>query len=236
MTRFITLLSGKGGVGKTSTTVNLGHALAKLGKRVVLVDANFATANLGLHLGVLEPKGTVNHFIRGEKGLREVIHLHDSGFSFIPASPSYAEFQKTNPSKIGKLFNHLDKTCDFVLVDAPSGLGPELHHLLKHSDETLIVTNPQLSSVMEALKSCTLADAKESSVTGVVLNKSHGGRHEMSISEIESILGSRVIANVRHDRRVHKAQHAQMPLGAKYWWGRSKREYEKLASFLAMDF
>ena len=190
MTRFVTLLSGKGGVGKTSTTVNLGHALAARGKKVILVDANLATANLGLHLGVLKPRGTVNNFLRGEKALREIMHGHESGFSFIPASTSYAEFQKTNPMKIGKLLSHLDKTCDFVLIDAPSGLGPEIHELLKHSDEALVVTNPQLSSVMEALKSLKLAQARDNIISGVVLNMSNRGRHEMSHSDVEEILGS----------------------------------------------
>ena len=185
MTRFVTLLSGKGGVGKTSTTVNLGHALAARGKKVILVDANLATANLGLHLGVLKPRGTVNNFLRGEKALREIMHGHESGFSFIPASTSYAEFQKTNPMKIGKLLSHLDKTCDFVLIDAPSGLGPEIHELLKHSDEALVVTNPQLSSVMEALKSLKLAQARDNIISGVVLNMSNRGRHEMTHSDVE---------------------------------------------------
>jgi septum site-determining protein MinD len=236
MTRFVTLLSGKGGVGKTSTTVNLGHALAAIGKKVVLVDANLQTANLGLHLGVLKPKGTVNHFLRGEKSLREVMHSHKSGFTFIPASTSYMEFQKTNSMKIGKLLTNLDRTCDFVLIDAPSGLGPDLHEVLKHSDEAIVVSTAHLSSIMEAVKCVRLAQARDNFVSGVVLNMTNRGRHEMTMSEVEEALGAKVLANIRHDRKVHKSQHAQVPLGAKYKWGQAKKGYDQLAKFLAMEF
>jgi len=64
MTKFVALVSGKGGVGKTTCTLSLGHALASLGKEVVLVDGNIATPNLALHLGLMNPEGTLNQFLR----------------------------------------------------------------------------------------------------------------------------------------------------------------------------
>ena len=70
MTRFITLVSGKGGVGKTTTAINLGQALTDMGKKVVVVDANLVTPNIGIHLGVMNPEGTINKFLRKEKDLK----------------------------------------------------------------------------------------------------------------------------------------------------------------------
>ena len=116
MTKFIALISGKGGVGKTTATLNLGHALSNLGKKVLLLDANFMTPNLALSLGYLNPEGTVNKFLRKERNIKEVTYLHESGISIIPASPSYEEFLKTNPQNLTEIFEHLDNSADFVLA------------------------------------------------------------------------------------------------------------------------
>ncbi len=239
MTRFIAVVSGKGGVGKTSVTLNLGHSLSQQGKKVVLVDANLATANLGHHLGKVSHTGTLNQFLRKEKHLREIIHNHQSGFSYIPASSSYREFQRTNPQRIGKVVEHLNKTHDFVLFDAPSGMGPELSSLLTHTDESLIVTTPTLSSVMEALKSIELAKSKGNVITGVVLNMTHGGKHELTEKEVKELLGVPVIANIEHNRRIHKAQHNGVPLAAHSFfskYSRPSKSFRQLSEFILMNF
>src|SRR3989344_6573746 len=131
MTKFIAFVSGKGGAGKTTATLNVGQALTTLGKKVILVDANLVTPNLAIHLGFMNPEGTLNKFLRKEKSLKEITYLHESGLSLIPASPSLSEYQKTNPQKLNKLFDLLKNTADFVLIDAPSGLGYDVHQILK---------------------------------------------------------------------------------------------------------
>ena len=88
------------GVGKTTSTLNVGQALVNLGKNVVLLDGNIATPNLAIHLGFMNPEGTLNKFLRREKSLTEITYLHESGISVIPSSPSYAEFQKTSLQKM----------------------------------------------------------------------------------------------------------------------------------------
>ncbi len=233
------LISGKGGVGKTSVTVNLGHSLAKKGKKVVLVDANMATANLGHHLGKVSHSSTINEFLRKEKHIHEVLKEHELGFSYIPASSSFIEFQKTDPSRIGKVMEHLDRAHDIVLLDAPSGMGPELSTLLNHTDEVLVVTTPTLSSVMEALKSLEVAKSKGNVVTGVVLNMTHKGKHELSEKEVKELLRVPIIANIPHDRKMHKAQHKGVPLAAMGFFSkRSKpaKEFSRLSNFVLMNF
>src|SRR3989344_6455381 len=102
MTKFIAFVSGKGGVGKTTSTLNVGQALASLGKEVVLVDANIVTPNLAIQLGFMNPEGTLNKFLRKEKSLKEITYLHESGISLIPASPSFHEYQKTKSKDLSK--------------------------------------------------------------------------------------------------------------------------------------
>jgi len=234
MTRFIALVSGKGGVGKTTSTLNLGHALACLGKKVLLLDANLVTPNLALHLGMLTPDGTLNQFLRKEKSLQEVTHLHESGVSLIPSSPSYSEYQKTNSQSLSEIFEHLDDTADYVLIDSPSGLGYEVSQVLKNSDEALIVVNPNLSSVMDGLKTIQLAKENQNIITGAILNMSNNGRSELKPSEVARILGIPIIANIKHDRKVRKSLHQQSPLTYLYPRSKSAKGFKAVAEYISL--
>lgn len=235
MTKFVALVSGKGGVGKTTTALNLGYALTKRERKVILLDANLVTPNLAINLGLINPGGTVNKFLRREKTLQEVIYLHESGISLIPASPSYSEFQKTNAQNLTEIFEHLDEMADFVLVDAPSGLGYEVNQVLKNCDEVLIVANPNLSSMIDALKTIQLAKVNNNFIMGIILNMTNNGRNEMKLKEVEEILGYPVIANVKYDRKIRKSLHRKMPLNYLYPRSKSAREFNKIAEFLCQE-
>ncbi|MBU1111539.1 MAG: MinD/ParA family protein, partial [Nanoarchaeota archaeon] len=127
MTRFIALISGKGGVGKTTLTLALARSLSKLGKRVLVLDANFETPNLALHLGLLQPKATLNQFLNKEKALQNIIHEHeDCQFAIIPTSPALSDCRGNSSQNLSKIFDHLENTYDFVLVDCPSGMGEKV--------------------------------------------------------------------------------------------------------------
>lgn len=232
MTRFIALLSGKGGVGKTTATINISQALVDMGRKVVVVDANLVTPNVGIHLGLTNPRGTLNQFLRKEKSLKEVMHLHESGLSVIPASCFYAEFQKTNPQKLSEVFEHLDDTADFVVVDSPSGLGFDVQHVLKNCDEAIVVVTPTLSSLIDALKSVELAKSTNTVIAGVMLNMTHRGRNELSPQEVESVLGYPVIANVRMHRNVRKAAFHQLPVTYAYPRSRAAKQFHVMAAHL----
>jgi septum site-determining protein MinD len=232
MTRFVALVSGKGGVGKTTSTLNIGQSLVTLGSKVILLDANIVTPNLAIQLGFVKPEGTVNKFLRKEKSLKEVTYLHESGISIIPASPSYNEFQKTDPQNLTEIFEHLDDTVDFVLVDAPSGLGYEISQVLKNTDEVIIIVNPNLSSVMDALKTIRLAKENNNIIGGVLLNMSNGGRYELKKIEIEEILNQPILANVKYTRKMRKALHKKLPLHYLYPRSSAAKEFRKVAEHL----
>ncbi|MEK6951284.1 MAG: P-loop NTPase [Nanoarchaeota archaeon] len=235
MTRFIAFVSGKGGVGKTTAAIAVSQALHNLDKKTILIDANLVTPNIGLHLGILQPRNTLNRFLRKEKELAEITHEHESGLSFIPASPSYTEFQKMDPQKLSEVYEHLDGAADFVIVDAPSGLGYEVSEVLKNSDEVLLVVTPTLSSVIDALKTIELAKAHHNLVLGVVLNMSNKGKHELSSEKVEEILGQKIIANIPFHHKVRKALHRQAPVNYLYRWSKPAREFKKVAQQLCME-
>ncbi len=235
MTRFIAIVSGKGGVGKTTTAINIGQALTDLGKRVIVVDANLVTPNIGIHLGIMNPEGTINKFLRKEKDIKDITYHHESGLTFIPASPSYSEFQKTNPQKLTEIFEHLDNTADYVLIDAPSGLGYEVSQILKNSDEALIVTTPNLSSVMDALKTIQMARAHDNTIPGIVLNMTHwASRHELTPQEIERIVNYPILAKIKVDSSIRKSLHRQVPLNYIQPHSRSARQFKNIAEYITL--
>ena len=232
MTKFIAIISGKGGVGKTTTILNLGSALMKRGKKVILLDANFMTPNLSLHLGVPSPKSHLNDFLKKKKSLNEVIHIHHSGLNFIPSSISYQDFKKTNPENLSEGFEHLENLADFVLVDSPAGLGHELIHILKNTDETIVIVNPNLSSLVDALKAIELAQENNNIISGIVLNMTNKGKHELHKKDVEETLGHPIVANVQLDKKIRKALYQQVPSYYLSPRSRSSKEYDKLAKHL----
>ncbi len=235
MTKFIAVVSGKGGVGKTTTALNLAQALTDLGRKTVILDANLVTPNIAIHLGIMNPECTINKFLRNEKSIKDITYMHECGVSFIPASPSYVEFQKTNVQQLTEIFEHLDETAEFVVIDAPSGLGYEVTQILKNSDEAIIVANPTLSSVMDALKTIHLARDHDNIVAGVVLNMTNRGRNELKQDEVQRILGQSIIANVKLDRKIRKSAYQQTPLVYKYPRSRSAKQYKQIAAYLSLQ-
>jgi len=232
LTKFIAVVSGKGGAGKTTTAINLGYALNKLGKKVIILDANFATPNLASHLGLTSPQATLNDFLKKKKSLHEITHLHHSGLTFIPSSISYQDFKKAQPDKLAEIFEHLENMAEFVIVDSPAGLGYELVQILKNTDEAIIVTNPHLSSVIDSLKTIELVHEHHNAIPGFVLNLSNKGKKELKPREIENTLEIPLIANIPSDKRIRKALYKQTPSIHLYPRSTSSKQYFKLAEHI----
>ena len=235
MTRFIAVISGKGGVGKTNCTINLGQALTYLGRSTTLLDANLVTPNLAINLGLMDPEGTVNKFLQRKKNISEVMYAHENGFTLIPASPSFSEYQNTETTEFSRVFEKLDERSDFVLIDAPSGLGQDVKNILENSDEVILVVNPTLSSVMDALKSAHLATSHNNIVAGFLLNMSHKGKLELSEQEVSDILGYPILGNIRNCKKVRKSAHRRVPLVAAFPKSKPARQYMKVAEYLCLE-
>jgi septum site-determining protein MinD len=100
MSRIITITSGKGGVGKTTTSINLGAAINAFGREVIVVDANLTTPNVGLHLGAPIVPISLNHVLSGKAKLTEAMYEHESGTKIIPSSLSVSELRRLDPDKL----------------------------------------------------------------------------------------------------------------------------------------
>jgi len=233
MTRVITIISGKGGVGKTTLTSNLASALAQLGQDVIAVDANLTTPNLGIHLGLHFAPNTLHQVLKGELKLKDATYPHALGFKVIPASMSVEDLTGVDPGKLYEVTLNLLGKADFVLMDAAAGLGREAVSAINASEEILVITNPDLPSVSDALKTVKLAESLDKKIIGVVVNKVRGRGYELTKEEIEEMVGYPVISQIPDDRDVVKSLSMKVPVVNYNYASPASIEFRRLAHSLA---
>jgi septum site-determining protein MinD len=150
--RRIVLTSGKGGVGKTTTTANLGAALAKRGARVVLIDADIGLRNLDLVLGV-EKRIVFDlvEVVEGRCQLRQAL-IRDKRFETLSILPAAQTRDKTAVSELqfAKVVEDVAELCDFVLIDCPAGIEHGFRNAIAGAAEAIVVTTPEVSAIRDA--------------------------------------------------------------------------------------
>ncbi len=212
MTRLICVSSGKGGVGKTTVTSNIGAALTEFGTDTIVLDANLTNPNLGFHLGIpLYPK-TLHDVLKGEAHITEAMYIHNSGLRVVPAGLSIEDLVDTSPENLSDVLLDTVGEPDFVLVDSAAGLGNESINAIEASDELLVVTNPNLPAVTDALKTVNVAEEAGTDVLGVVLNRVTDHDAELDVSEVESMLGHEVIMDIPQHEKIQEALSVKKPM------------------------
>ncbi|MEK6854882.1 MAG: cell division ATPase MinD [Nanoarchaeota archaeon] len=232
MSRIITITSGKGGVGKTTTAINLATALNFFGKDVIIVDANLTTPNVGLHLGAPIVPISLNHVLSGKAKISDAIYEHESGTKIIPSSLSINELRKINHSKLKELSKKLKKMADIIIFDSAAGLGDEAIAAIESGDELIIVTNPEIPAVTDALKTSKLIEQLGKSVKGVIVTKVNGSKSEMPVSNIRDMLELPILGVIPEDKRVQSALAMKDALIHVYPKCKASLEYKRIAARL----
>ncbi len=150
--KFITVISGKGGTGKTSFIINYAIALSKKGKKVALVDADLGMANMDILLKIT-PIHTLADVIRGDKALEEVIVDAPGNVKLVPGGSGLQELSYLNPYQLERIFSgfeYLENNFDYVLIDTSSGLSKNINEFVFTSQETIIVTTPEPHAISDA--------------------------------------------------------------------------------------
>jgi len=205
MARVIVVSSGKGGVGKTTLVANLASALAEFGHSVIAVDCNMTTSNLGIHLGIpLYPK-TLQDVLDGKARIKDAMYFHPRGFRVVPADVSLSKSVIPRAHDLIDVFYKLVEDTDFVVVDSAAGLGHEALASLDAADEVIIVTNPELPALTDALKLKNLADNFATHNLGVVVNKVKKESSEYHIADVENFLDSSILGVIPDDPAVRDA-------------------------------
>jgi len=230
MTQIISVISGKGGVGKTTFVANLGAALAELGQKVLVIDGNLSGANLGLHLGLSNfYPFSLNDVLRGTVSISHSLYRHKLGFDVIPASLIDIE---VNPRRLKYVLSETIADKDFVIIDSAAGIDNEVRAAIEASDSVIIVTNPEIPAIVDALRAKTLAEKSKKTILGVVLNKVRNEKFELSDKETENILDAPIIARIPHHKKVRESIAAKTPVVAYAPYSPPSVEIKKLSYML----
>ncbi|MFC1753510.1 P-loop NTPase [Thermoproteota archaeon] len=228
MTKFIAVISGKGGVGKTTVAINLALALLSVGRRTVLLDADLHTPNVGLHLGAhFSPKNSYDVIEDGESIL-DVSYRHISGLQMIPAK-LHADISITHFNKLAGKLRELDDSAEIVLVDMPSGLNSDLKVMLEKCDHSIVVATPDFPSVTSALKAIRLSHDLGKQVLGAVVNMESRDDFEMGKEEIEAMLGTRVLVSIPDESSIRESISLRKPVMYSHPQSVSAEMFRKLA-------
>ncbi|MEM5772807.1 MAG: cell division ATPase MinD [Candidatus Aenigmatarchaeota archaeon] len=213
MARIIGIVSGKGGVGKTTLTINLGSALSQFfKKRVTLIDCNITTSHLGLYLGMYYCPITLNKVLRGESDIEEAIYDHFTGMKVVPASLSVSELEGVDVTLLRESIKPIEEKNDIILLDGSPGLGREAMACLKACDEVLYVTSPYVPSVIDIVKYQEVVNELNLKPIGIVLNAVDRARYEMNSKEIEELVRLPVLASIPYDKNIKKSLSLKMPV------------------------
>ncbi|MBS3105884.1 AAA family ATPase [Candidatus Woesearchaeota archaeon] len=226
--KIIGIISLKGGVGKTSTVANLGAVLAtNFNKKILVIDANFSAPNLGLHVGLVDPKTTIHDVMLNKASINEAIYKHDSGFHLIPGA--YIS-RKLNPSKLKQKISFLKDYYDVILIDSSPTLNEELLATMMASDELFVVTSPDYPTLSTTLRAVKLAKQKKVPITGLILNRVRGKKFELGIKDIEDASQVPVLGVLPEDIKVPESIYCTTPVSLYKPTSSSAIGFKKLAA------
>ena len=227
MSKVIGVMSFKGGVGKSVTTINLAAGLHKLGKRVLIVDGNFLSPNLHLYLGLLKPKKSLKNIIREGIDPQNAIYEHKSGIHLLPCS----FYKDVDLKRFGEIIRKLRERYDYIVVDSGPSYTEEVIAVLMVCDELIFVATPDYPTLAATVKISKFVKFKNVKVRGIVLNRVRKKRFELGWRDIEKTVGVDVIAEIREDMKMMKAVRAFGPVVGMRW-SSSGKGFLKLAKKL----
>lgn len=161
---------GKGGVGKTTTTINLGVVLGQAGHDVVVVDADLAMTNLGQQLGIDHEPG-IHQVLAGDAPVRDAVVKGPGGLAAITGDRELDSFAAADPTELGRVLELLSVAYDVVLVDTGSGVQRNSVVAFREADEVLLVTTPRDVAIEDANRTATIAADADCPTVGAVVNR-----------------------------------------------------------------
>ena len=208
MSEVIVVTSGKGGVGKTTTTANIGTGLAALGKSVVLIDTDIGLRNLDVVMG-LENRIVYNlvDVIEGNCRMKQAL-IRDKRYPSLYLLPSAQTRDKTcvSPEQMKKLIQDLRLSYDYIILDCPAGIEQGFKNAIAGAERAIVVTTPEVSAIRDADRIIGLLEANEFQKIELVINRLRYDmirRGEMmTIDDVIDILAIPLVGSVPDDENV----------------------------------
>ncbi len=241
-TKIIAVTSGKGGVGKTNVVANLAVCLSEMGKKVVVLDADFGLANIDVLLG-LTPRFHLGHVLFGNKTLTEIMVQGPKGIRIIPASSGLqrlSELTQEQRSQLVESFADLGSDTDYLLVDTAAGISTNVIHFLMAAHEVIVVSAPEPTAIVDAYATIKIILAEDPSKPVHVLINSVQAESEARevFSQINTVvkrfLNCEVsfLGHVERDGHVRQAVRSQVLVTHLYPSAPASRCFRSLAHTL----
>jgi len=174
--KIVAVTSGKGGVGKTNVVANLSVCLSELGKKVVVLDADFGLANLDVLMG-LTPRYHLGHVLFGNKLLAEIMVQGPQGIRIIPASSGLqrmSELTVAQRNHLKESFTNLDSDTDYFIIDTAAGISRNVIHFLLSAQEVIVVSAPEPTAIVDAY-----------AIIKIILAEDHDKNIQVLINSVE---------------------------------------------------
>ncbi len=244
--RVIAVTSGKGGVGKSSVSVNLAIQFKRLGKNVIILDADFGLANVEVMFGVI-PRYNLSDLLYNGKELKEIICDGPEGIKFISGGSgiaNLANFDKEQVKRLIAKLSELEQMADVVIIDTGAGINPSVMEFLISSPETILVTTPEPTSVTDSyalLKALSMTEGFDEKSTKIkmianrVLDEKDGkALYEKLGMVVMKFLNMNIefLGTVPQDNYITKAIMKQKPVSIMYPNAVSSKHFETIVQKL----
>ncbi len=241
--RVITITSGKGGVGKTNITINLGIALSELGFRVVILDADFGLANIDVLFGIT-PKSSLDDVIHDRKNILEILADGPRNIKFISGGSGVEGLVKLDKTQLEKFVSNialLDKIADVILIDTGAGLSDNVMSFVMAADEVLLVTTPEPTSITDAYALVKMISNHDKNKTiKVIVNRAENANEANDLLNKLSVASERFLSlklfslgYILQDDAVTKAVKMQQPFLISFPKSQASRHVKEISKKLA---
>ena len=230
MKKIIVIASGKGGVGKTTTAINLGTAMKYFNHDVLIIDANMSTPNVGIHLNSPEVPINLNHILQKKAHPYEAVYTHESGIKIIPSSLSVKELKKLKMEKLKDFKKEFQNLADIVILDCSAGLGKKAMSAIEMADEIILVSNPEMPAITDALKTIKVAEGIKKPIKGIIITRVRKNDYELSPETVKEMLEIPILGMIPEDILVQDALRKKNPLVWVHPKSKSARAYKEIAA------
>ena len=238
-TRTLAIASGKGGVGKSTFTVNFAYNLRKLGKEVLIIDSDIGMANLDIMLGV-QPNYDMGHLLRDECSLEDAVIEGPAGIkllSGITGDDSFINIQNDAMQKLVSLGDKIEKKYDYLLIDLGAGAARSIVNTILAAEELVLLLTTEPTSVMDSYSLIKiLANHNYDKSIKLVVNQAENTKEAKKTADrmIKTVkeyleLDLTLVGSIAHDRKISAALRKQKPYAELFSKRNAAKDFEKIA-------